>query len=202
MIPKNIKIASILFLLVSVLSFFSCNWTESEENRTATTTVKKPTVNVPKFDATSAYNFIKKQVDFGVRVPSTPEHKACAEWLEQTLGSFADEVMVQEAEVKVYTGKKVPMYNVIGSFNPENKERILLAAHWDTRPFADQDDERTDEPILGANDGGSGVGVLLEIARVLKQQKVDIGVDIIFFDVEDYGNPETDGTYCLGKKQK
>ena len=198
-IKKNKKYLSVLFLVSLTLSFSACEWSDSDESST-TTTIKKPSVNVPKFDASSAYDFIKKQVDFGARTPSTPEHKACAEWLEQTLGSFADEVMVQEAEVTVYTGKKVPMYNIIGSFNPENKERILLAAHWDTRPFADQDDERTDEPILGANDGGSGVGVLLEIASILKAQKVDIGVDIIFFDVEDYGNPETDNSYCLGSQ--
>lgn len=197
----------ICFLLCSFLLFAlpSCTGDGNSNNPSSTTTQPsnspkpKPKVNVPSFDAASAYDFIKKQVDFGPRVPGTPIQKECAEWLKTTLGQYTDEIMVQEGTVTVYNGKQVPMYNIIGSFNPDNPERIMLSAHWDTRPFADQDTERTEEPIDGANDGASGVGVLLEIAKVLKENKVDLGVDIFFWDVEDYGKGGAE-TYCLGSQ--
>ncbi len=168
----------------------------------AGSTAAKKDVTVPKFDGASAYNYIKKQVDFGPRMPGTDAHKACASWLESELKKYAGEVIVQKGTVKAYTGQDLPMYNVIGSFNPENKERIMFCAHWDTRHIAEQDPDATKqkEPILGANDGGSGVGVLLEIARVLKANPIDLGVDIILFDVEDYGNPEVTDSYCLGSQ--
>jgi hypothetical protein len=101
----------------------------------------------------------------------------------------------------------LPLRNIFASFYPEKTRRILLAAHWDTRPFADKDDERQKEPIQGANDGGSGVGVLLEIARLLQENEPDVGVDIMLFDGEDYGQPQWDTdysekgeTYCLGSQ--
>lgn len=172
---------------------------QNNSSNSSNATQPKSTVNVPTFDAASAYDFIKKQVDFGPRVPGTPIQKECADWLKTTLGQYTDEIMVQEGTVTVYNGKQVPMYNIIGSFNPDNPRRIMLSAHWDTRPFADQDDDRQDEPIDGANDGGSGVGVLLEIARVLKENNIDLGVDIFLWDVEDYGKGEAE-TYCLGSQ--
>lgn len=167
--------------------------------------VKTEKLVAPAFNSDSAYYFIEKQVSFGPRVPGTVAHKACKEWLVKMLKAYTPNVMVQEAQVTVYNGKKVPMYNIIASFNPENPKRVLLAAHWDTRPFADQDKERIMEPIAGANDGGSGVGVLLEIARQLSATETDKGIDIILFDVEDYGEPDFEeynkrDTYCLGSQ--
>ena len=197
-----------LFALIStlLLGFSACRpdgsgtTTKPKPTTSTPTKTEKPKVNYPSFNADNAYSFIEKQVNFGKRVPGTPEHKKCAEWLEQTLKGQADEVIVQTAEVKAYNGKKLPMYNIIGSFNPESKNRIMLSAHWDTRPFADQDNEREAEPIDGANDGGSGVGVLLEIAQILKANPLkNVGVDIIFWDVEDYGKGEG-YTYCLGSQ--
>lgn len=143
----------------------------------------------PHFNADSAYAFIQKQVDFGPRVPGTPAHEACGDWLVAKLESFGAEVTEQTGQVTVYTGQKLPLRNIFARFNPEAKERILLFAHWDTRPFADKDDVRRNEPIDGANDGGSGVGVLLEIARHLAGKTHGPGVDILFTDVEDYGQP-------------
>ena len=176
----------------------------TKQNQTSAPTSKpaKAKVNYPKFDETSAYNHIQKQVDFGPRVPGTPEHKMCADWLEEQMKMTADEVIVQEAKLTVYNGKQVPMYNIISSYNPSSKNRILLSAHWDTRPFADQDDDksRENEPIEGANDGASGVGVLMAVGEALKANPLkNIGVDIIFWDVEDYGKGEAE-TYCLGSQ--
>ncbi len=161
---------------------------------------------VPLFNGDSAYAYVAKQVAFGPRVPGSPAHKACGDWLVQKLESWGGKVIEQNAEVTLYNGQKVPMRNIIASWRPVEKERILLFAHWDTRPLADQDPERRNEPIDGANDGGSGVGVLLEIARILAADTPQVGVDIFFTDVEDWGEPhgamglgqESLKTWCLG----
>ncbi len=180
----NIK--NILFLAAALFLAFSCN------NDTAGTQVQEPPVEavpVPRFDRDSAYAYIEKQLSFGSRALGMPGHQACKEWLAEKLSSFGASVIQQDFQARVYTGDVFPATNIIGRFNPESNNRILLAAHWDTRHIADSPlaEERQEEPILGADDGASGVGVLLEIARQLGDNPIDWGVDIIFFDAEDYG---------------
>lgn len=168
----------------------------------------QPAVKVPLFDGDSAYAFVKKQVDFGPRNPGSAGHIACGDWMVAFLKQYADTVIEQTGTVTAFNGQKLPLRNIIASWAPEKKERILLVAHWDTRPFADKDTERKNEPILGANDGGSGVGILLEIARKLKEEAPALGVDIFLTDVEDFGQPsdamETDAnallSWCLGSQ--
>lgn len=143
----------------------------------------------PDFNADSAYAQVQRQVDFGPRVPGTPAHKACADWMVAKLEAYGAKVVQQNAQVTAFNGSKLPLRNIIASWKPEERERVLLLAHYDTRPFADKDDERTNEPIPGANDGGSGVGILLEIARHLATKQHGPGVDILLTDVEDYGQP-------------
>lgn len=143
----------------------------------------------PAFNADSAYAFVQRQVDFGPRVPGTPAHTACADWMVARLKASGAEVIEQTGTVTVYTGQKLPLRNLFARWAPDRKERILLLAHYDTRPMADKDDERKNQPIDGANDGGSGVGVLLEIARHLSAKEHGPGVDILFTDVEDHGQP-------------
>lgn len=162
-------------------------------------------VKVPVFNEDTAFASIEKQVSFGPRVPNTPAHKACAEYLVSKLKSFSDHVFVQEAVVTAFDGTKLNCKNVIASFYPEKKQRIMICTHWDARPFADQDTKDTDKPIDAANDGGSGVGVIMELARHLKVAEPSVGVDFILFDAEDYGQPENvkktspgEDTYCLG----
>jgi Zn-dependent M28 family amino/carboxypeptidase len=165
-------------------------------------------VTVPRFSADSAYQFIKTQVDFGPRVPGSEAHTKCADWFVSRFRSYGADVKVQEASVKVFDGTPLPMKNIIARYQPEKNNRILLMAHWDSRPFADHDPnpERRDQPIDGANDGASGAGVLLEIARLIGQQPTELGIDIILFDVEDYGAPahrevESRPEYwCLGSQ--
>jgi Zn-dependent M28 family amino/carboxypeptidase len=157
------------------------------------TTVPKPALPAlpptPVFNGDSAYAFVAMQVGFGPRVPGSAAHKACGDALVARFKSYGAEVIEQTGTVTIYTGQKIPLRNIIARFNPEEKERILLFAHWDTRPFADKDDERKGEPIDGANDGASGVGVLMEIARNLAAKGHGPGVDILLTDVEDYGQP-------------
>lgn len=158
-----------------------------------------------EFNADSAYRNVKAQVDFGPRVPGTDGHTRCAQYLVSELVRYGvDTVTQQTTTVTAYNGDKLPINNIMGRFNKNASDRVLLLAHWDTRPWADQEERKVDrvKPILGANDGGSGVGVLLEIARCLQQEKPSIGVDILFVDAEDYGKMEgwgnNDVTWCLG----
>ncbi|MCS7027448.1 MAG: M28 family peptidase [Bacteroidia bacterium] len=177
--------------------------TENLPDKNATNPAKD--VYVGQFNADSAYFFLEKQVSFGPRVPNTLAHNLCGAYLVTTLSRFADKVYEQKATVIAYNGSPLPLYNIIGVFNPTHKRRILLTAHWDSRHTTDQDTDKT-KAVLGANDGASGVAVLLEIARLLKQHPIqNIGVDILLNDVEDYGapegyQPEKEDTYCLGSQ--
>ena len=201
----NLKIYSfgILVLWMSLLA--SCNSSDKKPIAKTRASVAL-NVNAPSFNADSAYAFIKQQVDFGPRVANTAGHINCGNWITQKLQSYADTLIVQNFQVRAFDGKVLNSKNFIASFHPELGNRILLCAHWDTRPFADQDDQRKNEAIDGANDGASGVGVLLEIARQLSIAKPNLGVDIILFDAEDYGQPDDskypqmDDSYCLGSQ--
>jgi Zn-dependent M28 family amino/carboxypeptidase len=197
-----------LILATGLVTFTGCQNDQSSESSSKSSEKKEelPPIETPDFSADSAYSYIEKQVAFGPRVPNTEEHAKCAQWLEQKMKSFGADVIVQEAQVKAFDNTRLQAKNIIAQFDKDNPNRILLFAHWDTRPFADKDDERTSEPILGANDGGSGVGVLIEIGRQLQQLPTEYGVDIIFFDAEDYGPPNgsmIDGKaeqWCLGSQ--
>ncbi|MFZ6050807.1 M28 family peptidase [Halocola ammonii] len=195
-----------LSLTVVLGSFTACQNDQSTESKSKKQEKKEelPPVETPDFSSDSAYQYIEKQVAFGPRVPNTEEHAACAKWLEEKMTAFGADVIVQEAQVTAFDNTRLQAKNIIAQFDKDNPNRILLFAHWDTRPFADKDEERMSEPILGANDGGSGVGVLMEVGRQLQQKPTDYGVDIIFFDAEDYGPPngsQVDGKaehWCLG----
>jgi Zn-dependent M28 family amino/carboxypeptidase len=153
---------------------------------------EKKEVSVPVFNADSALAFVKMQTDFGPRVPGSDAHEKCASWLTRKLKQYTRNVQVQSFKSRVYDGTVYNGKNIIASFNPEMKSRIMLCAHWDSRPYADHDPDpsKKNQAIDGANDGASGVGVLLEIARLLSLQPPNAGVDIVFFDLEDYGPPE------------
>lgn len=161
----------------------------------------------PEFNSDSAFSYIESQIGFGPRVPGTVAHDTCGNFLTAKLTAFGASVTQQIDSVDSFQGQRLPLRNIIGSFNPQAVKRVLLAAHWDTRPFADQDAERKNEPIIGANDGASGVAVLLEIARCIQQQGPTVGVDFVFFDLEDQGIPAFETTltgdeyyFCLGSR--
>lgn len=147
------------------------------------------TVTVPAFNADSAYSYVKAQVDFGPRVPNTAAHKACAMWLADKLRGFGAETVVQDIEVTTFDGTVIKGFNIIGQYRPELRRRVIICSHWDSRPWADNDPDKANrrKPVDAANDGASGVGVILEIARQMQKQQPQIGVDCIFFDAEDWG---------------
>lgn len=155
-------------------------------------------VNVPEFNADSAYVYIEKQMAFGPRVPNTEAHRACAIWLENSFRRFTPNVIVQKANLQAFDGTILDSKNIIAVFNPESQSRILLCSHWDSRPWADHDPDPANrkKPVPAANDGASGVGVLLEIARQLSKHDPGTGIDLVLFDSEDYGEPqEMQGTH-------
>lgn len=156
-------------------------------------------VQVPAFNADTAYAFVKRQVDFGPRVPNTAAHLKAGDFLVNQLKNYGATVTEQYFEATTYDNQKLKLRNIIASFSPEKQKRILLAAHWDTRPFADKDETKRDAPFDGANDGASGVGILLEVARVIStNSSPDVGIDILLFDGEDWGEKDHDhNTYKL-----
>jgi hypothetical protein len=201
-----VKIAPNTILTILSLIFFStffvgCD-TPSKGGGEIPVVEPEPEVFVPAFDKDSAYQFIQKQVDFGPRVPETAEHKACSEWIKTTLESYGWQVQFQEAVIEGFENKSMKIRNIIATYNPEADQRVLLCAHWDSRRMADQDTERKEEPILGADDGGSGVGVLMELARVVSNNPLNAGIEIVFFDAEDQGESGSprpaEQTWCLG----
>lgn len=149
----------------------------------------------PAFNADSAYSFVKRQVDFGPRVPATAAHDACRAYLTGKLNDFgADTIIVQSATVEAFDATRLPLNNILARFNTGADRRILIAAHYDTRPWADEDPDPANrsKPIDGANDGASGVGVILELARNIGATNPEIGVDFLLTDLEDYGERDAD----------
>lgn len=147
---------------------------------------------VPTFCADSAYHYVAQQCMFGPRVPGSDSQQKCATWLADELRRHGAKVTLQQTEATAYDGKKLPVINIIGSYNDNAPMRVLLISHWDSRHVADHDPDpsRRKEPVMGANDGASGVGVLLELARLASKQLPQVGIDIFLTDVEDYGAPD------------
>lgn len=182
---------------------------------------KQAVATRPSFSSDSAYAYIERQMAFGPRVPNSNAHMQCAVWLIEQLKAFGAEVELQKGFMPDYKGDNQQIYNIIGHFTPSlegrdgeglSRPRILLGAHYDTRPWCDEEEDYSERfyNVPGANDGASGVGVLLEVARQLGLRVADstlsTPVDIIFFDCEDMGTPrvytgaEREDTWCLGSQ--
>ena len=145
----------------------------------------------PVFCADSAYLYCEQQCNFGPRTMNSEAHEACGKWIAEKFASFGLAVSTQKADLKGYDGTILKSTNIIASFKPEVANRILLCAHWDSRPWADNDPDEANhkKPVMAANDGASGVAVMLEVARLLPDS-LGIGVDFICFDAEDWGIPQ------------
>ena len=158
------------------------------------------TAQVSTFDGNAALLLTRQQCEFGPRVPGTAAHSKCAEWLTTTLQAACDTVIVQTGIVQTATAGSLGIKNIIGVINPDATERLLLLAHWDTRPWADNDPDEANhkKPVMGANDGASGVGVLLQLARQLKADGTTLGIDILLVDAEDMGVDDNEESWGLG----
>ncbi|MEM9917459.1 MAG: M28 family peptidase [Bacteroidota bacterium] len=188
------------------LMITACQDDSASQTETTTTTPSRKKVVVPKFERDSAYAYVEKQLSFGPRVPGTEAHAQCKDWMADKLRSFGADVILQDFDAERFDGLALKGTNVIGRFNPAAKKRIMLSAHWDSRYTSDYDPDEAnkDKPVPGADDGASGVAVLLEIARHFKTAPIDeYGVDIIFWDLEDQGEGGGNGdmrSWCLGSQ--
>ena len=171
-------------------------YAESDADSSPSTLLEE-TFSDGTFNAKRAFAYLEKQCEFGPRVPGTTVHQETGVYLFTELEKYADKVVFQPFEFW-HQDRTIQMNNILARFGEASGGKILLAAHWDTRPFADRDPNiaNRNTPILGANDGASGVAVLLEVARVLKFRPPPIQVIIVLFDGEDYGR--TVSTMFLG----
>lgn len=189
-----------LMALISCGSRSTATSPQTDAKEDKTTAVARP-----EFNADSAFQRVADQVSLGFRIPGSDAHRKCEELIVAKMKAYgADSVSVQRGETTAFDGKKLPIANIFASVRPDAAKRILFVAHYDTRPWADSDPDEANrkKPVPGANDGGSGVAVMLEIARALQQQRPEIGVDFFFTDVEDYGADSDSGngedTWALG----
>lgn len=158
---------------------------------------------IPEFSADSAFAYVKHQTDLGPRVPNTEAHRQASAWLIAQLKKRGAEVVEQRVTLPAFDGTKLNTVNIMGRFQPGKSDRVLLLAHYDCRPWADQDPDpaKRQQPVDGANDGASGVGILLELARQLQAHPLPEdapGIDILFVDAEDWGTDGDDSSWALG----
>ena len=180
---------------------------EGTDSTAMTAAVDYTQVAVPDFSADSAYAYVEAQLAFGNRIPGSKGWQQCADYLVRKMSRWCDTVIVQSFNATLWDGSTVQGKNIIASLNPNADRRVLLGAHWDSRQWADhdKDEAKHHSPVPGANDGASGVAALMEMARVMSAMRPSVGVDFIFFDVEDQGAPEwaqsTDpNTWCKGSQ--
>ena len=159
--------------------------------------------NVPRFDEDHAFSYLVAQCDFGPRNPGSDGYYACLDYLITELDQSANEIILQDFSYQEQRyNKRYNLENIIARYNPDSEFQTIISAHWDTRPWADQEDLRQDrdQPIIGANDGASGVAILLELAKIMGENPPPIGVNLVFFDGEDLGIPGENETYCQGSR--
>jgi hypothetical protein len=196
------KLKNIVLLIVSgtFIFFNSCRKEIKQENSKPLYELQNN--DIPKFDAGNAYNQIEAQVKFGPRDPGSKGHQAALNYFQKELKKYTIYVDLQNFNYSGYESTTLQLTNIIARFNPDKKNRIIFYAHWDTRPRAEHATKLNlkDKPILGANDGASGCGVLLELARILKGNKINFGIDLVFLDGEDYGKEHDLNNFCLGSK--
>jgi glutaminyl-peptide cyclotransferase len=202
---KKILIYIFIAIVIGGIIFQSCPSLQDNSGSAVVKDPEKKVLQIPAFNRDSAFSFVDAQVAFGPRVTNSEGHRKCKAWLVDKFKSYGAVVVEQEFKATQYTGKVLNGVNIIASFNPTAPKRVIFAAHWDSRHIADQDEKDQDKPILGADDGASGVGILVELARQLKEKPTEMGIDLILFDAEDLGKDDVQTmedmkTWCLGSQ--
>lgn len=183
----------IALLIVALIAGAAFNFIPSNKAEVSETEeIEKVQPVGPDFNADSAYIYLQEQCDFGPRTMNSVAHDKCEKWIIQKFEQYGCKVTTQKATLNGYDGTPLRSTNIMASYNPEATTRIMFCAHWDCRPWADNDPDSTNwhKPIVAANDAASGVGVMIELARILKGSGLELGVDFICFDAEDYGTPQ------------
>jgi len=196
--PRSCSAGFVLAAAVAVASA-TCGGVDGEAERGSAASA---TANQPRFDGSAAYALIERQVDFGPRVPGTAGHGAMAEWVETYLSERADTLIVQRFDHVSVAGETLPLVNFLARFRPGEGPALLLLAHWDTRPVSDNasDAEERSLPVPGANDGASGIAVLLQLAEMFSRTPPPRSVDILLVDGEDYGDFAVGKDVFLGSR--
>ena len=183
----------IALLIVALIAGAAFNFLPSDKAEVSETEeIEKVQPVGPDFNADSAYIYLQEQCDFGPRTMNSTAHDKCEKWIIQKFEQYGCKVTTQKATLNGYDGTPLRSTNIMASYNPEATTRIMFCAHWDCRPWADNDPDSTNwyKPIVAANDAASGVGVMIELARILKGSGLELGVDFVCFDAEDYGTPQ------------
>ncbi|MCI7273423.1 M28 family peptidase [bacterium] len=201
------KVISFSFLLIMLATFTGC---KNQNQASAGQDTDTIAVTQVQFNADSAYASVVAQCDFGPRVPGSAAHDRCGDYIVSRFKALGLIVSEQRADQKAWDGKVLHTRNIIAAYRPELADRIIICTHWESRPWADADPDSSlhRQPVMAANDGASGVAVMLEVARKLEELKPELGIDFICFDSEDYGMPywaETDDVadgsdWCLGSQ--
>lgn len=200
-----IKVLQNIIISAFVLVLVQCQPTEKPKaSANSKDEQAKLHIKVPSFNRDSAFYNVEKQLEFGPRRPNTDAHIACKNWLINTFDRHGLHVSVQEFNATTYFDEKMKGFNIIAQYKPELEKRLMISAHWDTRFQAEKEQNEVlkKEPILGADDGGSGVAVIMEMARLLADQNIPIGVDFVLFDLEDQGESSSMdvNSWCLGSQ--
>ena len=183
----------IALLIVALIAGAAFNFLPSNKAEVSETEeIEKVQPVGPDFNADSAYIYLQEQCDFGPRTMNSTAHDKCEKWIIQKFEQYGCKVTTQKATLNGYDGTPLRSTNIMASYNPKATTRIMFCAHWDCRPWADNDPDSTNwhKPIIAANDAASGVGVMIELARILKGSGLELGVDFVCFDAEDYGTPQ------------
>ena len=201
------KVIFLSFLLLLSVALTGC---KNQNQASAGQDTDTIAVTQVQFNADSAYASVVAQCDFGPRVPGSAAHDRCGDYIVSRFKALGLTVSEQRADQKAWDGKVLHTRNIIAAYRPELADRIIICTHWESRPWADADPDSSlhREPVMAANDGASGVAVMLEVARKLEELKPELGIDFICFDSEDYGMPywaETDDVadgsdWCLGSQ--
>ena len=201
------KVIFLSFLLLLSVALTGC---KNQNQASAGQDTDTIAVTQVQFNADSAYASVVAQCDFGPRVPGSAAHDRCGDYIVARFKALSLTVSEQRADQKAWDGKVLHTRNIIAAYRPELSDRIIICTHWESRPWADADPDSSlhRQPVMAANDGASGVAVMLEVARKLEELKPELGIDFICFDSEDYGMPywaETDDVadgsdWCLGSQ--
>ena len=201
------KVIFLSFLLLLSVALTGC---KNQNQASAGQDTDTIAVTQVQFNADSAFASVVAQCDFGPRVPGSAAHDRCGDYIVSRFKALGLTVSEQRADQKAWDGKVLHTRNIIAAYRPELADRIIICTHWESRPWADADPDSSlhRQPVMAANDGASGVAVMLEVARKLEELKPELGIDFICFDSEDYGMPywaETDDVadgsdWCLGSQ--
>ena len=194
-----------LYLFYIILLLSACVNTKKSQTDNTITTAKSSKPVGPAFSADSAYAFCQQQCAFGPRTMNSDAHERCGQWIAAKFQSYGLTIAEQRATLKGFNGTPLLSNNIMASYNPSQANRILICAHWDSRPWADNDPDEANwtKPVMAANDGASGVAVMLELARLLAntdttQSPLPLGIDFVCFDAEDWGIDDVPESWALG----